>query len=47
MGKDHFEQTFNLHSSIVFEEMIEKSFGDTLIKNILNHEQMIEDYSNH
>jgi hypothetical protein len=47
MGKDHFEQTFNLHSSIFFEEMIEKSFGDILIQNILNREQIIDDYSNH
>jgi hypothetical protein len=47
MGKDDFEQTFNLHSSNKFEEMIEKSFGDTLKQNILNREQIIEDDSNH
>lgn len=47
MGKDHFEQISNLHSSNFFEEMIKKSFGDTLIQNILNHEQIIENYSNH
>jgi hypothetical protein len=46
MGKDHFEQTLDLHSSNKFEEMIEKHFGDTLIQNILNCEQIIEDDSN-
>jgi hypothetical protein len=47
MGKDHFEQTFNLHSSNKFEKMIEMFFGDTLIQNILNREQISEDDSNH
>jgi hypothetical protein len=43
LENDNFEQNFHLHNSNKFEEIIEESCGKTLVQNILNPKQIIDD----
>ncbi len=43
LGNDNFEQTSHLHNSNKFEKIIEENCGKTLVQNILNPKQIIDD----
>jgi hypothetical protein len=38
-----FEDNSNFNNLDAFEEIIEKNYGEKLIQDILNHEQIIDD----
>jgi hypothetical protein len=40
--KKEFQNYFNFNNSIFFEKVIEKNDSDTLIQDILKHEQIID-----
>jgi hypothetical protein len=43
LENDNFEQTSHFHNSKKFEEIIEENCGKTLVQNILNPKQIIDD----
>ncbi len=42
---NNFEQNFDLDNLNKFKKYIEENFGETLVQNILNLEQIIDDSS--
>jgi hypothetical protein len=42
---ENFEETFYLHNSKEFKEIIKENFAKSLVQNILNPKQIIDDNS--